>query len=172
MEGDHQAWQQLVRQYAAMVYTVACRAGLTPLDAEDCAQHTWLSLYRKRRSIKDPIAVPVWLIRTVHREAIKTARNLGRSTSADNMDEPVDGRSLPDDQLESLQLQLALSKAIERLDPRCRRLITEMYLSKSEKKYRELAAEIGVKPNSFGPLRKRCLIKLREILKKMGYPMD
>ena len=62
LAGDVHAWGELVRVYAALVNTVARRVGLSGLDAEDCAQHTWMSLYRNRRVIKDPQALPAWLI--------------------------------------------------------------------------------------------------------------
>lgn len=172
LHGDHKAWQDLVRRYAALVYTVARRAGLGELDAEDCSQHTWLALYRKRRAIKDPVAIPAWLIRTTHRQAVRMARNLSRPTGTDAGQEPVDARPLPPDDVSSLEFKATLTKALRQLDPRCRKLITEMYLSRPEKKYRDVAALIGVKLNSLGPLRKRCLVKLRDILKKMGYQTD
>jgi len=172
VSGDHKAWQQLVRQYAALVYTVARRAGLSQPDAEDCAQHAWLALYRRRRSIKNPAAVPAWLVRTAHREAVKMARHLRTTSPVNNELEGSDPSSLPDELLDSLEFQIALGKAVDRLDPRCRTLITELYLSGEEKKYKEIAALLGVKPNSFGPLRSRCLERLRENLKKLGYQLD
>ncbi len=172
LRGDHRAWQELVGRYATLVYTVACRAGLSRLDAEDCAQHTWLALYRRRRAIKDPAAIPAWLIKTTHREAIRTYRSLSRSSGLDYGSDSSASVSRPDEAADSLEFQLALGKAMDRLDPRCRRLITEMYFSNPEKKYRDVASLLGVKPNSLGPLRKRCLIKLKEILTKMGYSMD
>lgn len=172
LRGDHKAWQKLVSQYAALVYTVARRAGLSELDAEDCAQHTWLALYRKRRSIKDPMAIAAWLIRTSQREAVRMMKRLRRPASSEAGSEPVDGKSLPADEVSALEFQVVLAKALEQLDPRCRKLITEMYLSNPDKKYRDIAALIGVKPNSLGPLRKRCLTRLKDILKKMGYQAD
>lgn len=170
--GDHKAWQQLVKQYAALVYTVARRAGLSQPDAEDCAQHAWLALYRKRRSIKNPAAVPAWLVRTAHREAVRMARNLRNLSPVGDQYAGRDPSKLPDEFLDSLEFQIALTKALDQLDPRCRTLITELYLSGHEKKYREIAALIGVKLNSLGPLRSRCLERLRENLRQLGYQLD
>ena len=48
------AWDMLLSRYTALVNTVALRAGLSLIDAEDCAQHAWMSLYRRRHAIKDP----------------------------------------------------------------------------------------------------------------------
>lgn len=172
LDSDHKAWRELVERYAALVYTVACRTGLSSSEAEDCAQQTWLSLYRKRRSIKDPLALPAWLIRTTHREAVRTNRDLKRTFNTGVEQELQGVHSPPDESITSLEFQMALKEGLKQLDPRCRKLITEMYLSNRKEKYKDVAAMLGVKPNSFGPLRKRCLIKLRDILKKMGYLMD
>lgn len=172
IDGDFKAWHQLVKQYSTLVYTIACRTGLSRPDAEDCAQHTWLALYRRRRSIKDPAAVPAWLIRTTHREAVRTVRNLGRQPKTDDLTDSVDAGPLPHESIASVEFQVALKKGLDRLDPRCRKLIEEMYLSNRKIKYKELASVLGVKSNSLGPLRKRCLVKLREILKEIGYVTD
>lgn len=172
VDGDHKAWQELVGRYATLVYTVARRTGLRQPEAEDCAQQTWLALYRRRRSIKDPQAIPAWLIRTTHREAVRMAQSSSPATVPDEQVDQRDTRLLPDESVASLEFQVALRKALALLDPRCRKLITEMYLSGDEKKYSDVASILGVKPNSFGPLRNRCLLKLRDILEKMGYGTD
>ncbi|MFW9817841.1 MAG: RNA polymerase sigma factor, partial [Candidatus Thorarchaeota archaeon] len=62
--GDAVAWRELVETFAGLVYGVARRVGLSVPDAEDCAQQTWLTLYRKKDTIKDPQSLPAWLIRT------------------------------------------------------------------------------------------------------------
>jgi len=172
LAGDHKAWQQLLKRYATLVYTVARRAGLSQPDAEDCAQFAWLALYRKRRSIKEPAAIPAWLVRTTHREAIRMARRLRKTEPMGEGQDGDDQSCHPDEILNSLEFQVALRKAIDQLDARCQMLITELYLAGGEKKYKELAALIGVKPNSLGPLRSRCLERLRENLRKIGYPVD
>lgn len=172
ISGDHKAWQQVLRHYATLVYTVARRTGLSQPDAEDCAQHAWLTLYKKRRSIKDPEAIPAWLVRTTYREAVRVSRSLRKTSSLGDETGDGDSSPLPDEILHSLEFQVALSKAVELLDPRCRTLITELYLSGDEKKYKEIAALVGVKPNSLGPLRSRCLERLRKNLIKIGYLVD
>jgi len=78
LQGDPPSWRTIVERYEALVFTVARRAGLTRADAEDCAQHTWLSLYRTRHTIKDPVALPAWLIRTTHRRALRMAKQQAR----------------------------------------------------------------------------------------------
>ena len=170
--GNQKAWRQLVRLYSSLVFTVARRAGLSEPDAEDCAQHTWMALYRRRHAIKDPVALPAWLIKTTHRQAVLMARQFQRQTDSGDLSQQADPSPLPDELVESLINQSAIHAALPHLDSKCRQLIASLYFSKSKVSYRKLAADLKVKPNSLGPLRSRCLGKLKKILEKMGYESD
>jgi len=167
-QGDHAAWQELVNLYAGLVYSVARRAGLPEPDAEDCTQLTWLNLYRKRSSIKDPVALPAWLIKTTHRQATAMAQKLRRPADLKHLDDAQDPAKLPDEVIQALEIQAAIQAGMKLLDPRCRQLINEMYFSGRKKSYRALAKSLKVAPNTLGPMRSRCLERLRIILKKMG----
>jgi RNA polymerase sigma factor (sigma-70 family) len=168
---DARAWKQLVDTYAALVLTVARRAGLSDHDAEDCLQQTWLALYRRRRSIKDPSAIPAWLIRTAHRKALNISQRFNRPTDKDHA-HPAPSAPLPDDVVATLEQEALLDAAIGQLDPQCRQLISALFLSSEGKSYRELATELNIRPNSLGPMRTRCLNKLKKILKNLGYDWD
>jgi len=169
---DGEAWGELVREYAGLVYTVARRAGLGTADAEDCAQHTWLALYRRRRSIRDPQAIPAWLIRTARRQALRLARRLGREVDLALAPPSIDREPGYDEALAKAEFQTAVKKAVGQLDPRCRELILYLFGSPKTPSYREIAASLGVQPNTLGPLRARCLERLKEILKKSGWELN
>jgi RNA polymerase sigma factor (sigma-70 family) len=79
---------------------------------------------------------------------------------------------LPDELVLQLEHQVILEKAMDQLDPRCRQLLTALFLEGDEVSYRRLASTLGLKPNSVGSMRTRCLKKLENILKKMGYTGD
>lgn len=158
--------------YAGLVNGVARRVGLSTADAEDCAQHTWLSLFRRRRHIQDPVSIPAWLIRTAHRQAVAIARSRGRYAPGLSLDSAADRSALPDARLEEQELQTHLEAALRRLNPRCRKLLTSLYLADESGSYRDLARAMNLKPNSLGPLRSRCLKQLADIMKKMGYSAD
>jgi len=171
-DGRPEAWRALVRIYAGLVHSVALRTGLSPHDAEDCAQQTWIALYRRRLSIKDPKSLPSWLIRTTHRRAVRMARRYAQFTELEASEQMQDPARLPDKLLEQWELEAHLEFALGQLDRRCERLLRSLFLSEAVPSYRELARLLGVKSNSFGPLRSRCLHQLRQILEKMGYAPD
>lgn len=161
--GSSQAWTSLVRTLAPVVYSVARRWGLEDADAEEVSQQTWVALYEGRDEIEDPVALPAWLIRVASRKAQRLVRRCIRSRnlpSGGSLEPPP----LPDDELLALERQAYLQLALTRLDDRCRRLIEELFLVHPPKSYQEIARTLGLRPNSLGPIRARCLQRLRLIL--------
>lgn len=169
LKADADAWAALVMRYEALVYTVARRTGLPGPESEDCAQQTWLALYRNRNAIKDPNRLPVWLIKTTQRRAIRLVRNLNRKATLAVPLDPTAVTPLPDEEVLRLERQAILEVALNRLDDRCGRLLRELFFAGGEKSYRDIAAELAIPVNSLGPTRSRCLKKLRRILSEMGY---
>jgi len=167
--GDHAAWSELISRYAALVYTVARRMGLPAFDADDCAQHTWLALYRNRNAIKDPMGLPAWLIMTTKRQALRMLRQQQRWKDCPLDIKLPDPVIPPDDELLLLELQDALEHAIEQLDTRCQKLITSLFLADEDVSYKDIARALRVSINAVGRMRSRCLRRLRKILVTMGY---
>ena len=169
---EPKAWRQLVELYGRLVYSVARRVGLSVPDAEDCAQCTWLALYRRRKSLKNPAGLPAWLIRTAHHQAVYLHRRSARDVDLDSLDALPDEGLLPDAVVERLERQALVEIAMRHLDPRCRMLLEQLYLTPRRRSYRQLARDLGLKSNAVGPLRSRCLARLQRILKKIGYEPD
>lgn len=171
LKGNQEAWNRLILKYASLVYSVARRVGLDRFDAEDCSQHTWMTLYRYRKSLKDPTRLPVWLIRTTHRQAIYMSRRQARRAEVDYEAQPKLSEVLTDKEIESIEWRVALDTAMKKLDPRCRRLIAGLFLESDELTYKEMARELKISSNALGPMRSRCLKRLRVILENLGYEL-
>jgi len=170
--GDPHAWRRIIRLYSGLVHTVALKAGLSRSDAEDCAQHTWLQLYKKRKSIREPSGLPAWLIKTTHRQAIHMAARLTPNFDIESVADATDGGDLPDDVITRLESQAVLEYALKQLDPRCRQLLQDLFYASEKPSYKDIAKSLNILPNSIGSMRTRCLNKLKKILKKMGYCED
>jgi RNA polymerase sigma factor (sigma-70 family) len=168
-EGDEKAWETLVSRYKALVYTVAMRTGLSEADAEDCAQQTWLSLYRRRDAIENPERLPVWIIKTAKRRAMRMMQQKNRYSRERREAKTVREETLPDEELAALERQTHIEHALQQLDERCRKLLTALFFAPKDKSYQEIAQELGINPNSLGPVRSRCLHKLKRILLDLGY---
>ena len=171
-DGDHGAWRILVERYSPLVYTVALRVGLTKIDAEDCAQHSWMALYRNRRVIKDPARIPFWLIQTTRRQAVRMVKQMSRHTFVDPDPHIEANGALPDEEVAALEHQAILEVALDQLDGRCAAVLRALFFEPENKSYKQIAKDLGVAPNTLGPLRSRCLERLRKVLQELGYEMD
>jgi len=171
-EGDHEAWRILVERYSPLVYTVAIRVGLTRIDAEDCAQHAWMALYRNRRVIKDPARVPFWLIQTTRRQAVRMVKQMSRHTFIDPDPQIEAGAALPDEEIVALERQAILEVALNQLDGRCAAVLRALFFEPENKSYKQIAKDLGIAANTLGPLRSRCLERLKNVLEELGYETD
>jgi RNA polymerase sigma factor (sigma-70 family) len=169
LSGDASAWREIVKRYQALVYAVSSRSGLSASDAADCFQQTWVTLYENRRKIENPSRLSAWLVTTARREAMRLRRQAERSGGEVGEDDLVDNNPLPDEELTILERQAQLEIAIKELDERCRRLIELFFFAPEEKTYEEIASILGMAANSLGASRRRCLIRLREILVRNGH---
>jgi len=172
VEGDPRSWRMLVERFAGLVYTMASRVGLSDGDAEDCAQQTWIALYRHRHSIRDPQTLPAWLIKTTRRRAVRMLQRLVRESSLTSVLDPGLNQPLPDEEILALERQAILEAALKELNPRCRQVLAALFLEPESKSYGAIARSLGLSANTLGPLRSRCLKKLQVILNKMGYELD
>ena len=169
LDKDPECWSELVHRLEPLVYAVARKIGLSSAECDDCAQETWLSLFRTRYKIKDPNKIPSWLARTASRRAGRLAKTRGKEAAAGKLAESAISRELPDEELERLEAAALVRLAIESLEPRCQALLNALYLAPEHKKYKDIARDLGLPPNNFGPTRSRCLKKLRSILEKMEH---
>ena len=165
--GDEKAWERLVGRFNSLVVAVARSHGLAEADLEDCAQQAWFALYTARGKIRDPLGIPAWLVRVARRKAQRLQLRAKSRLSAEERFDPVSPTSSPEEQylhaLEAARIQTAL----ELLDPRCRNLLARLFLSDDDCSYKELARDLGIAANSLGPIRSRCLKRLRKILENL-----
>lgn len=159
---DAGAWNELVGRYERLVYTVALRNGLGPEDAADVTQSTFVTLIDSLDRIRDEDRLPSWLMTVARRQAWRT-RNLSRRSVAI---EEVDPGS--EDPLADWATVLTLHDALAELGGTCRDLLLALYFEPESPSYAEIADRMGRSIGGIGPLRGRCLDKLRGLLEDEG----
>lgn len=80
--------------------------------------------------------------------------------------------ALPDEEVIALERQAILEVALEHLDSRCAALLRALFFEPENKSYKQIAKDLGVAANTLGPLRSRCLERLRKVLEELGYETD
>jgi RNA polymerase sigma factor (sigma-70 family) len=167
--GEEAAWDALVARYERLVYTIPSRYGLTQTEVNDVFQSVWLSLLRNLKTIRQPERIAAWLVTTTRRECWERRRGVNyEKVITSNLDiEIMRAKSeepSPDELVDTFERHEALRVAMEDLDPRCRRLLRLLYFDPSIPSYADVAATLHMPIGSIGPLRARCLKKLRKIL--------
>src|SRR3954463_12924980 len=92
-EGDHVAWDGLVDRFNGLVWSVARAHRLSPIDAADVVQTTWLRLVENLGRLQDPERVGAWLATTARRECLRILRFSTRQVVTDELPEtPVNAQ--------------------------------------------------------------------------------
>ncbi|HMB70717.1 MAG TPA: sigma-70 family RNA polymerase sigma factor [bacterium] len=165
LDDDQGAWEALVLRHQGLVYSTALEVGLPPDDAGDVFQEVWIELNRSLRRLRNPKALPRWLIVATRRLSWKVAvRN--RRIIPEIPPDLVDPWALPDETLEFAENRTRIEIALRELGDPCARLIRLLFLEWPRPKHRTVARRTGLAMGSIGPTRNRCLAKLGRILRR------
>jgi RNA polymerase sigma factor (sigma-70 family) len=165
-EGDLQAWERLVDQFAKLIWAITGEFKLVESDAADVAQTTWLRLLEHIDRIEYPARVGSWLATTARHECLRCVAAKKRVVlSHDDLDlkgaiaiEPeIDERLLADERTQTVR------EALGSLPMRWQRLL-EMLMADPPVPYADISDELGLPVGSIGPTRGRCLAQLRVLL--------
>jgi RNA polymerase sigma factor (sigma-70 family) len=164
--GDHNAWDQLVARYVALLWSIALRHGLNESDAADVVQTTWLRLLENIDQVRDPARVGSWLATTAQREALRcVARNRRLVPSGDETMFDAPDRLLPpvEEALLTREQAAAAREALDTLPPTWRSMV-ELLTQDPPLTYEEIGADLGLPVGSIGPTRGRCVRRMRAIV--------
>ena len=163
--GDAAAWGDLVRRYERLVFSVALRTGLSRPDAADVTQSTFLALLESLESIKDDQRLSYWLMTVARRKAWRLRARSAREIP-NGIDDFRDGT--PTDDVAGWEREADLYDALVALGAPCNQLLHGLYLDPEEPSYATLARRFKRSIGSIGPMRGRCLKRLRSLLGEDG----
>jgi RNA polymerase sigma factor (sigma-70 family) len=162
--GDQCAWNALVERYAPLIWSICRRHALTEADAQDVSQHVWLLLVEHLRHLRDPAALPGWLVTVTRRECarcLRAAHGPGAAGCLPDDETLGDERGTPADQeLLAAERHAALREAFQLLPAEGQQLIT-LLLTDPPLSYAEIGAQLNIPIGSIGPNRRRLLARLR-----------
>jgi RNA polymerase sigma factor (sigma-70 family) len=165
-DGDRQAWECLVEQFARLIWSITADFKLVESDAADVAQTTWLRLLEHIDRIEYPDRVGSWLAATARNECLRSLAARKRVVLSDDDTEltsavphgpEVDERLLANERAQTVQ------DAMSRLPRRWQRLL-EMLMADPPASYADISDELKLPIGSIGPTRGRCLAQLRVLL--------
>lgn len=161
--GDKQAWDALVDRYAPLIWSICRWYQLADADAANAGQSVWLHLADQLGSLRDPATLAGWLAITTQRECLRVlrAQRPATATSLTGTGNVADQHTeIAKQELLRAERHAALREAFAHLPPRCQHLLA-LLIHDPPLPYAQISATLGIPAGHIGPLRGRCLHKLR-----------
>ena len=101
--GDQRAWHDIVDHFSPLLAGVIRQFHLTPAEVEDVAQTVWLRLVEHLDELRDPRALPMWIITVGRRETWRFVaaqrQRRSRELAGDEWTLPPSVAPLPEEEL-------------------------------------------------------------------------
>lgn len=166
-QGRKDAWEEVLARYQRLVFSIPLNYGLSRDDAADISQLTFTTLVQHLDRLRPDSNLAGWLSTVARRHALHHLRKRKREFLGDEADvstsETLAGLASPDT-AERWERVAWLDQGLNLLDQRCRELLLLLYFAEEQPAYEEVAARLGLAVGSIGPIRGRCLDRLRGIL--------
>ena len=171
LSGDEAAWAQLIDKYKALIYSIAIKYNLPPQEAADVFQSTCVELLVRLPELREPRALPKWLMQVAHHECYRVKRLSKRVVSRDSEENSPEPEVPPiaESLVQQTQEEQMLREAMATLTPQCRRLVEMLFFESPSRPYAEVAAELGLALGSIGFTRQKCIERLRRQLEELGF---
>jgi RNA polymerase sigma factor (sigma-70 family) len=171
--GSQSAWDELVARYQRLIFAIPRRAGLTDEQSADVFQEVFLTLLEKLDEIEQPEKIRSWIVTTAKFKTwgtVRSSKGMYSPATEEDMEREMsnltDDAPLADDMLIELEQQHLVRTALGKLEERCRKILSMLYLRAPSASYAEVADVVGVGETSISPLRSRCLKKLEKLLSR------
>jgi RNA polymerase sigma factor (sigma-70 family) len=169
--GNQDAWSELIDRYKNLIFSIPLKYGLSHEDAADIMQEVCIVLASQLSNIKDPRALPKWLMQVTSRQCFHWKHRHNRNNTVEPSSDDCPEFQIPPEMVELVQRaeqEQLLREAIGRMSASCQKLITLLFFEDPPRPYREVAAELRVAVGSIGLLRQRCIQRLRKALGEIG----
>ena len=171
LSGNEDAWSLLIDKYKALIYSIPVKYNLAPYEAADVFQATCTELLIRLPELREPRALPKWLMQVAHHECYRLKRMNQRVVSRDaepNLPEP-EIPPVAESIVQQTQEEQMLREAMTALTPQCLRLVELLFFETPARPYTEVAAELGLAVGSIGFTRQKCMERLKRQLTELGF---
>jgi RNA polymerase sigma factor (sigma-70 family) len=170
LQGDSEAWSALIDRYKNLIYSIPIRLGMQQ-DAGDIFQAVCVHLLSSLPQLREPRALPKWLMQTCYHECLRHRRTANRESDLEPVDaDEVEAPEIPtEESLIRVEEQQTIRDAIAGMPERCFRMIHMLFFETPVRPYEDVARELGLATGSIGFIRGRCLARLRKSLEKRGF---
>ncbi len=160
IDHDQAAWRELVDRLKGVAWKVLYGYDLSEEDRKDAFASTFFRLYEHLATIRELEKLPGWVATTARNEAHTIFRRRRNTVPM----ETIGWREAPQveetDHVVAGELHAALYAAFGRLAPQSQALM-RLLTTDPPLSYDEISRNLDIPRGSIGPLRQRCLERLR-----------
>jgi RNA polymerase sigma-70 factor (ECF subfamily) len=165
LEGDKQAYAQLIKRHQRFVFTLALRFSKSREDAEEIAQDCFIKAYRALHTFKQTSKFSTWLYRIVYTTSMTFLRKKRLDTQSIDDESSIiqlEGRisDLSSNEVEHKSKMVFVNLAISRLLPDDAAIITLFY--QGEQSLEEIGQTLGMEANTVKVKLHRARHRLKE----------
>jgi RNA polymerase sigma-70 factor, ECF subfamily len=166
IQGDKQAFEELVKRYEKPIFALAYRMVGNPEDAKDVAQEAFLKAYRALATFRENSRFSPWLYAIANNLCIDFLRRKGRNNLS--LDEPlpeggerqIPGGIEPSKAYEQLETKVIVQKGLDKLPEKYKNVLVLRHMQ--DLTYEEIAQTLGISVS----LVKTHLFRAREALRQ------
>jgi RNA polymerase sigma factor (sigma-70 family) len=163
------AWEAFLSRFSGLIYSAVAKYSLPEEEKREAYQATCVAIAERLGELRDPDRLHAWIIGiAVRQSANRLHRILRESPSGQIEDDALrTGRDprlpdpLPDEELLALERAQQAAEALNALSERCQRLLSALFFEVPSPEYQAIADREGLSLGSIGPLRARCLDRVR-----------
>jgi len=171
LKGKEEAWSALVDKYKNLIFSIPIKYGFSADDSTDIFQSVCLELLSQLPNLRNPQALPKWIIQVTAHKCFRGKRQRQRVETADPSDPKFESStpSRAESILREAEDEQNLRQAVAALPPRCQQLVRMLFFEEPARPYQAIAKSLGIAQGSIGFIRQRCLERLRKALTDVGF---
>ncbi len=171
--GDEAAWKEFIRRFGPLIYGIIHQYDLHSDEKDDVFGHVCLIILQNLHRLRRAEKIAGFVATTTNRECLarlrQRSRHLSQNAAAEHIDRTPSAEPDPTEVIQRAQREHILVRGLELLDDRCRELVEMLFFEHPTPPYEEIGHRLGIAESSIGPIRGRCLKRLRNILRKLGF---
>jgi RNA polymerase sigma factor (sigma-70 family) len=172
LEGQETAWSELLAKYKNLIFSIPVRYGFSREESADIFQAVCLELIQQLGKVREPAALPKWIIQVTSHKCFHAKRQNQRLVYTEDEETPPPESSTPAEaeiRLRELEEEGILHQAMSQLPARCQQLVEMLFFEEPKRPYQEVASSLGLATGSIGLMRQKCLDRLRKSLDSLGF---
>ena len=169
LRGNQEAWSALIEKYKKLIYSIPVKWQLPHQDANDIFQSVCVDLYSELSRLREPRALPKWLIQTTVHKCARWRQQQSRFSDQEISEDLALTTVTAGTIVEEVEREQILRDAIAAVAGRCAEMIRMLFFDSPALPYEHIARKLGLATGSIGFIRGRCLDRLRKQLLSRGW---